>query len=79
MQTCYKQIHVAYMTQVKWDQGRRKTCPLVTKNICCPMYLGMSNVDPASSDNDDFPLTRKAPFQEETVIGSSSLNVTFAH
>ena len=72
-------IHIAYTTQVKLDEGRTKTCPLITKCLCCPMYLEMSDVDPTNSDSDDFPLTRKAPVQEETIIGSSSLNKAFAY
>lgn len=47
------------MAQAKWD------CPLITKYLRCPRYLGVSNADAASSDSDDTPLTREAPFQEE--------------
>lgn len=54
--------HALLMTQARWDEGRRKTSPLITKYLRCPKYLGMSNVDPPSSDSDDIPLTRKAPF-----------------
>lgn len=49
-----RQIHTAYMTQIQCDKGRRKACPLITKNLCCPIYLGMSNVDLVSSDTTTF-------------------------
>lgn len=55
----HERPHVAYVAQAKWD------CPLITKYLRCPRYLGVSNADAASSGSDDTPLTRKAPFQEE--------------
>lgn len=44
------------MAQAKWDY------PLITKYLRCPRYLGVINADAASSDSDDTPLTREAPF-----------------